>query len=131
MVAKADNVSMKWLLSDTLEAQLLYAQRKLIIAKREQKVVEAEITDKLLAMLSSGKNIPPRLCKKITKLNEVYQQKVDDNFKIVHVYMNMLIRGLSLPSEVRQYNVDVQKIIYVYQRIVDVYESTIIFMGDE
>lgn len=131
MVAKADNVSMKWLLSDTLEAQLLYAQRKLIIAKREQKVVDAEITDKLLAMLSSGKNIPPRLRKKITKLNEVYQKKVDDNFKIVNVYMNMLIRGLSLPSEVRQYNVDVQKIIYVYQRIVEVYESTIIFMGDE
>jgi len=25
----------------------------------------------------------------------------------------------------------VQKIIYVYQRIVEVYESTIIFMGDE
>lgn len=131
MVAKADNVSMKWLLSDTLEAQLLYAQRKLIIAKREQKVVDAEITDKLLAMLSSAKNIPPRLREKITKLNEVYQKKVDDNFKIVNVYMNMLIRGLSLPSEVRQYNVDVQKIIYVYQRIVDVYESTIIFMGDE
>lgn len=131
MVAKADNVSMKWLLSDTLEAQLLYAQRKLIIAKREQKVVDAEITDKLLAMLSSGKNIPPRLREKITKLNEVYQKKVDDNFKIVNVYMNMLIRGLSLPSEVRQYNVDVQKIIYVYQRIVEVYESTIIFMGDE
>ena len=102
MVAKADNVSMKWLLSDTLEAQLLYAQRKLIIAKREQKVVDAEITDKLLAMLSSGKNIPPRLREKITKLNGVYQQKVDDNFKIVNVYMNMLIRGLSLPSEVRQ-----------------------------
>lgn len=131
MVAKADNVSMKWLLSDTLEAQLLYAQRKLLIAKREQKVVDAEITGKLLVMLSSGKNIPPRLRKKITKLNGVYQQKVDDNFKIVNVYMNMLIRGLSLPIEVRQYNVDVQKIIYVYQRIVEVYESTLICVGHE
>lgn len=131
MFAKADNVSLKWLLSDTLEAQLLYAQRKLLIAKREQKVVEAEITDKLLVMLSSGKNIPPRLRKKVTKLNEVYQQKVDDNFKIVNVYMNMLIRGLSLPKDVKKYNVDVQKIIYVYQRIVEVYESTIILMGDE
>lgn len=131
MFAKADNVSLKWLLSDTLEAQLLYAQRKLFIAKREQKVVDAEITDKLLAMLSNGNNIPPRLRKKVTKLNEVYQHKADDNFKMVNVYMNMLIRGLCLPKDVKQYNVDLQQIIYVYQRIVEVYESTIILMGDE